>query len=130
MDIEKYKSLISKATQLELKTQEELHVIDNEIQGMLNEWARSVCPYNVGDVTKNIGYPYHNKQMRIDLIYGSGQKRMRPEHLGYASIHWKAQGTILKNDGSDSTYTATITDYDHYLDVESNKIIDLSNIKV
>lgn len=73
-----------------------------------SDYSQHLCPLEIGDVVEHTGFSHTGKKARVTgyiPAYGS--------YLAKISKHsnWTATATILKKDGSDSSFTVEIHGY-------------------
>jgi hypothetical protein len=72
------------------------------------EYSESVCPLKIGQIVKHTGYSHTGKMVRITHhIPTDGRWSYTPN----TPNNWGVIATVLKKDGSDSTFTVEIHGY-------------------
>ena len=90
---------------------DEYQALEDEIKRLLLSLARELCPFNIGDTVKNVGWTHTGRMMRVDRI-GATTMTSRT-YRG----DWEVHGTVLKNNGELSKLTADFNqkNYEEYL---------------
>lgn len=73
-----------------------------------SEYSESLCPLKIGDVVKHTGFSHTGKKARVTgyvPAYGYYDTKIGRH------TNWTATGTVLKKDGSDSSFTVEIHGY-------------------
>jgi hypothetical protein len=70
--------------------------------------SESLCPLKIGEVLEHTGYSHTGKMVRVvQYIPASGNYDRKTSQFA----NWTTIATVLKKDGSESTYTVEIHGY-------------------